>query len=59
MGEVATRLADAVLLTSDNPRRESPRAIIDEILPGAPGARIIVDRREAIATIADRRSHPT
>ena len=54
MGEVATRLADAVLLTSDNPRRESPRAIIDEILPGAPGARIIVDRREAIAsTIAE------
>ena len=59
MGEVATRLADAVLLTSDNPRRESPRAIIDEILPGAPGARIIVDRREALHARSPRRSHPT
>jgi len=50
MGEAAARLADAVLLTSDNPRSESPRAIIDEILAGAAGARVIVDRREAIAT---------
>ena len=50
MGEVASRLADRVVLTSDNPRSESAQAIIDEILPGAPEARVIVDRREAIAT---------
>ncbi|MBW3564087.1 MAG: UDP-N-acetylmuramoyl-L-alanyl-D-glutamate--2,6-diaminopimelate ligase [Acidobacteria bacterium] len=52
MGEVASRLADRVVITSDNPRREDPRAIIDEIVRGC-GARdkieIIVERREAIA----------
>ena len=49
MGEIATRLADAVVITSDNPRSESPQAIIDEISGAAPGARIVVDRAQAIA----------
>lgn len=31
MGQVADKLADAVLVTSDNPRSEDPRAIIDAI----------------------------
>jgi UDP-N-acetylmuramoyl-L-alanyl-D-glutamate--2,6-diaminopimelate ligase len=35
MGEVATRLADLAILTSDNPRSEEPRSIIDEIEAGA------------------------
>ena len=35
MGEIATRLADRVIVTSDNPRSEDPEAIIDEILAGA------------------------
>ena len=48
MGEVARRLADAVVVTSDNPRREDPAAIIADILPGAPGATVIVDRAAAI-----------
>ena len=48
MGGIATRLADRVVLTSDNPRSEAPQAIIDEIAAGAPGAEIIVDRAEAI-----------
>ena len=48
MGEIATRLADRVVLTSDNPRSEAPQAIIDEIRVGAPGAEVIVDRAEAI-----------
>ncbi|MBI2308760.1 MAG: UDP-N-acetylmuramoyl-L-alanyl-D-glutamate--2,6-diaminopimelate ligase [Rhodocyclales bacterium] len=53
MGEVATRIADRVVLTSDNPRSESPAAIVEEIRVGAPQAEVIVDRREAIAaTIA-------
>ena len=35
MGEIAGRLADRVIVTSDNPRSEDPEAIIDEILVGA------------------------
>ncbi len=54
MGAIASRLADRVIVTSDNPRSEDPEAIIDEILAGAgAGAEHEVDRREAIAkTIA-------
>jgi UDP-N-acetylmuramoyl-L-alanyl-D-glutamate--2,6-diaminopimelate ligase len=55
MGEIASRLADHVIVTSDNPRSEDPAAIIDEILAGAgPGVEHNVDRREAIEqAIAD------
>jgi UDP-N-acetylmuramoyl-L-alanyl-D-glutamate--2,6-diaminopimelate ligase len=53
MGEVATRLADDVILTSDNPRSEDPQAIIDDIRAGirlGMGATVAVepDRRDAI-----------
>jgi UDP-N-acetylmuramoyl-L-alanyl-D-glutamate--2,6-diaminopimelate ligase len=48
MGEIATRLADSVIVTDDNPRSEKPEAIRAEILAGAPGAREIPDRAEAI-----------
>ena len=48
MGEIATRLADRVVLTSDNPRSEDPSAIIDEIRVASPGAEILPDRGEAI-----------
>jgi len=34
MGEIATRLADDVLVTSDNPRSEEPEQIIAEIMAG-------------------------
>jgi UDP-N-acetylmuramyl-tripeptide synthetase len=37
MGEVASQSADQVLLTSDNPRSESPEAIVQQILQGVPG----------------------
>jgi UDP-N-acetylmuramoyl-L-alanyl-D-glutamate--2,6-diaminopimelate ligase len=50
MGDAARRLADRVLVTSDNPRSEQPEAIIDEIMEGAgAGAGREVDRRRAIA----------
>ncbi len=48
MGEIAARLADTVIVTDDNPRSEKPAAIRAEILAGAPGAREIGDRAEAI-----------
>jgi UDP-N-acetylmuramoyl-L-alanyl-D-glutamate--2,6-diaminopimelate ligase len=34
MGEIAARLADRVLITSDNPRSEDPLAIISQIEKG-------------------------
>ncbi len=50
MGEIAARLADRVIVTSDNPRSEDPEAIIAEILAGTgPGVRHDADRRAAIA----------
>jgi UDP-N-acetylmuramoyl-L-alanyl-D-glutamate--2,6-diaminopimelate ligase len=49
MGEIAARLADRVIVTSDNPRSEDPAAIIDEILVGSGGdVEHEVDRRIAI-----------
>jgi UDP-N-acetylmuramoyl-L-alanyl-D-glutamate--2,6-diaminopimelate ligase len=49
MGEIARRLADRAIVTSDNPRSEDPESIIAEILVGA-GSEVpwLVDRREAI-----------
>jgi UDP-N-acetylmuramoyl-L-alanyl-D-glutamate--2,6-diaminopimelate ligase len=50
MGAVASRHADAIVLTSDNPRGEDPAAIIAEIGTGVAAAHeAIEDRREAIA----------
>jgi UDP-N-acetylmuramoyl-L-alanyl-D-glutamate--2,6-diaminopimelate ligase len=50
MGEIAKRLADRVIVTSDNPRSEDPEAIIDEILAGSgPDVDHDADRRSAIA----------
>jgi UDP-N-acetylmuramoyl-L-alanyl-D-glutamate--2,6-diaminopimelate ligase len=50
MSEAAARLADHVIVTSDNPRSENPRAIIDQVLAGiAEGeAEAIDDRQVAI-----------
>lgn len=52
MGEIAARLADAVIVTDDNPRFEDAAAIRREILAGAAGSghiREIGDRASAIA----------
>ena len=48
MGEVAAKFADVVILTDDNPRSEDAAAIRKQALVGAPGAREIADRAEAI-----------
>jgi UDP-N-acetylmuramoyl-L-alanyl-D-glutamate--2,6-diaminopimelate ligase len=49
MGAIASRLADRVIVTSDNPRSEDPAAIVAQVLAGAAaGAEGVVDRREAI-----------
>lgn len=49
MGEVATRLADLAVITSDNPRSEAPLEIIEDIVAGAhPSYHVEADRALAI-----------
>jgi len=48
MGEIASELADVVIVTDDNPRTEDAAAIRAEVLAGAKGAKEIADRRKAI-----------
>ncbi|MCG6857260.1 MAG: UDP-N-acetylmuramoyl-L-alanyl-D-glutamate--2,6-diaminopimelate ligase [Salaquimonas sp.] len=48
MGEIASRLADVVIVTDDNPRSEDPAMIRAAILTAAPGAIEIGDRHRAI-----------
>ncbi|MGF1463667.1 MAG: UDP-N-acetylmuramoyl-L-alanyl-D-glutamate--2,6-diaminopimelate ligase [Maricaulaceae bacterium] len=50
MGAAAAKLADAVIITDDNPRSEEPSAIRAAIRAGAPNAREIADRAAAIDT---------
>jgi UDP-N-acetylmuramoyl-L-alanyl-D-glutamate--2,6-diaminopimelate ligase len=62
MGEVAARLADLTVITSDNPRSEDPKAIIAEIERGAVrgggGYLVEPDRRAAIhAALAHAEEH--
>ena len=57
MGRIAARLADEVIVTSDNPRPEDPYAILHEILAGmadsATSIAVLESRREAIAYALD------
>lgn len=56
MGAIAARLADVVMLTSDNPRSEDPREIIQEIRAGIPsGLSVLVeeDRETAVRRVAE------
>jgi UDP-N-acetylmuramoyl-L-alanyl-D-glutamate--2,6-diaminopimelate ligase len=56
MGRIAATLADVVVITSDNPRSEDPRAIAAEIesgvLAAGGAATIVIDRATAIAEAA-------
>ena len=50
MGKVASKLADAVVVTSDNPRDEAPEAIIEDIVKGMHGNYAVEqDRAKAIS----------
>jgi UDP-N-acetylmuramoyl-L-alanyl-D-glutamate--2,6-diaminopimelate ligase len=56
MGEIASRLADVIVITNDNPRREDPRAIVSDVLLGIPdrsNLNVELDRRAAIRMAAD------
>jgi len=50
MAQIAARLADAIYVTSDNPRTENPQAIIEEIVSGLPA-----DSGKSLAVEPDRR----
>ncbi|MCP4123802.1 MAG: UDP-N-acetylmuramoyl-L-alanyl-D-glutamate--2,6-diaminopimelate ligase [Bacteroidetes bacterium] len=55
MARIASEFSDKVILTSDNPRTETPESIIDEMKNGVPAhltkkVLVIIDRKEAIRT---------
>lgn len=59
MGSTAQTLADEVMLTSDNPRDESPEQIIKEIAVGLTAnssVESVVDRKQAIIQVLDNAS---
>jgi len=57
MGSMAAKYSDFVIVTSDNPRTEEPRAIIEDILSGMDGTdtpyEVIENRRDAIKWAID------
>jgi UDP-N-acetylmuramoyl-L-alanyl-D-glutamate--2,6-diaminopimelate ligase len=59
MGRVASQLSDVTIVTSDNPRSESPDAIIDAVMSGCVSDAQVVresDRRRAIALALEKAS---
>lgn len=58
MGAVASRLADSVIVTSDNPRGEDAHAIIDEIIAGMGANYHVIDDRAAAIDAAVRGAQP-
>ncbi len=48
MGQAAAKSSDLVIVTDDNPRGEDPAEIRRQVLEGAPQAREVAGRREAI-----------
>lgn len=58
MGTIASRLADEVILTSDNPRYEDPYAIIGDIVDGVvKNCKVIENRKEAIRYALEKFNH--
>ena len=54
MGKVAVKYSDVVIVTSDNPRKEQPEAIIEQIMHGISEAGIEVGKK--VIQDADRKS---
>lgn len=59
MARAAAEFADAIVVTSDNPRTEDPRQIIDDVLAGFDveqlgNVNVVTDRRRAIADAISR-----
>jgi UDP-N-acetylmuramoyl-L-alanyl-D-glutamate--2,6-diaminopimelate ligase len=56
MGEIASRLSDYVIVTSDNPRSEDPRTIVQEVESGMARCNYttVQERREAITMAVER-----
>lgn len=57
MGEIASKLSDVIVVTSDNPRTEDPEKIIEDILAGVKGSKtkkiVEVNRTQAIKAALD------
>ncbi len=58
MGEAASRLADDVIVTSDNPRHEEPQAIIDAIVAGMGANHHVLEDRALAIRAALHRAQP-
>ncbi|MCX8010407.1 MAG: UDP-N-acetylmuramoyl-L-alanyl-D-glutamate--2,6-diaminopimelate ligase, partial [Ignavibacteria bacterium] len=57
MGKVVQELSDSIIVTSDNPRKENPQAIINDILEGIKlnnSVTVIENREEAIKTAIEK-----
>ena len=49
MGNIAAKYSDIAIVTSDNPRTENPRQIIDDIIVGITDSHTVIeDRKDAI-----------
>lgn len=59
MGEIAVRLADVAIATSDNPRTEDPERILDDVEAGMSGRQHyrVTDRKAAIGQALELARH--